>query len=216
MRITLMLLLILASTTVQAQDCVIGNSDPVFAYDAGWVEDTTFFAQLVYPLTSGCSCTPGFVVDAIRLSLFMGVGASVQVRAQLHDVIDDSGCLSPGPVFDTSEAVLFDSVPALGLYEIAIPSSFVCALMTEPFFLVVEVVTVTGFVEMPYANSNTGVPWKQLNGLCSAYTDTGAGWVDMVDAGFPGGMPITAEVTCCGAPIVEETDTWGTVKSLYR
>ncbi len=217
MRFTMMLLFILTCTTAVAQDCIIGNSDAVDAYDTGWIEASARFAQLVDPVSGGCVCSPGFLVGEVHLSLYMDVGASLQVQAHLLDYIDEAGTLSPGPILDSSVPVTFDGASALDLYEIVIPCNFVCALLTESYFLAVEFVGVSGFVEMAYTDVNTGVPMKRAaGGLGSSYTDVGGGWVDMVEAGFPGGLPITATASCCGDPIIEGIDTWGAIKRVYR
>ena len=38
----------------------------------------------------------------------------------------------------------------------------------------------------------------------------------MIGAGFWGGLPIRATVTCCNEPIAGNADTWGRIKGIYR
>lgn len=217
MRLIVIILLPLLFASAQAQDCVIGNTQGLFGYDAGWIQTGAMYAQFTQPQADNCTCDSGFVVDEIRISLRLEIDASVIVRAHLLEADDMAGCDVPGLVLDSSDPVLFADTSATGVYEIVIPCDFQCAVIWYRYFLAVEIVGLSGVAEMPFTSANTGVPDKQAPGdPCTAYRDVGAGWEDMIMAGFGGGLPIEAAVTCCGDPIEQGVGAWGEVKRLYR
>jgi hypothetical protein len=217
MRRIVLILLPLLLTAARGQDCIVGNTQGLFGLDTGWVSSGASYAQYTQPMSGGCDCETGFLVEEIRVSLHLEAGAGVTVRALLYESDDTTGCDVPSLVLDTSEAVHFAAAPATGVYEIAVPCEFVCAVMWYRYFLAVEITALSGTVDLPFTSHNTGVPDKQAPGdPCTAYRDAGAGWEDMIGAGFGGGLPITAAVSCCGDPIEGDIDTWGEVKSLYR
>ncbi len=217
MRFYVIVVMLLISAAAQAQDCVIGNSQGLFGYETGWVQTGALFGQYSQPQADGCTCESGFEVDEIRVSLWMEAGATVTVRAHLLEADDVAGCHEPGLVLDSSEPLLFAGASATGVYEIDIPCGLQCAVVWYHYFLVVEITTLSGVVELPFTSANTGVPDKTAPGdPCTTYRDVGSGWEDMILAGFGGGLPIEALVTCCGDPIDQDVGAWGEVKRLYR
>jgi len=217
MRLKAIVLILLLGVSVQAQDCLIGNTEALFGYDEGWLQAPASYAQFLDPTANNCTCDPGFVIDEVRIDLILETGATVLARALLLESDNEPACPVPGLILATSPQVLFDGAAARDAYEIVIPCGFQCAVMDDAYFLVVEVIGLTGVADLPYTSANTGVSDKQAPGdPCTAYMDTGSGWEDMILAGFGGGLPIEAAVTCCGDPIVDDADTWGWVKRMYK
>ncbi|MBK7701824.1 MAG: hypothetical protein IPI34_02460 [bacterium] len=215
MRLLMIVLLLIASTTVMAQDCVIGNTQNVVSFEAGWLGTGVAYAQFTDPITT-CFCEHGIAIDEIRISLVLDTGATVRLIAQLLKVNDVAGCDVPGQVLATSGERLVDGITAQGLYEIVIPCDFQCALMADSYFLVVTISEANGGVEMPFTGGTTGVPDKQAPGdPCTSYRNPGTGWEDLIGAGFKGGLPILA-LTTCYDPIGDDFHTWGRVKRIYR
>jgi len=210
MRLIVLILLPLLFVSAAAQDCVIGNSQGLFGYELGWVQSGAMYAQFTQPQADNCACDSGFEVDEVRIRLLLEAGATVTLRAHLVEADDVAGCDVPGLILETSDPVLFADASATGVYEIAIPCDFQCAVVWYRYFLVVEITGLSGVAEMPFTSANTGVPDKQAPGdPCTAYRDVGAGWEDMIMAGFGGGLPIEAAVSCCGDPIEHGVGAWG-------
>ena len=215
MRIFTIVLMLMMSTAVMAQDCFLGNTQNVVSFEAGWLGGGVAYAQLVDPFTT-CTCDHGFEVDEVRISLVLDAGATVRLIAQLLKVNDVAGCDVPSQVLATSSELLVDGITAQGLYEIAIPCNFECALMADSYFLSVTIQEASGSVELPFTGGTTGVPEKQVPGdPCTSYRNPGTGWEDLIVAGFGGGLPIRAAITCCFDPISDGIDTWGRVKRIY-
>lgn len=215
MRIFTIVLMLVMSTAVMAQDCLLGNTQNVVSFEAGWLGGGVAYAQLTDPATA-CACEHGFTVDEVRISLVLDAGATVRLIAQLLKVNDVAGCGVPGQVLATSSELLVDGITAQGLYEITIPCDFECALMADSYFLSVTIHEAGGGVELPYTGGTTGVPEKQVPGdPCTSYRNPGTGWEDLIVAGFGGGLPILAAGTCCFDPIDDDPDTWGRVKRIY-
>ncbi|MBK6897698.1 MAG: hypothetical protein IPH09_00005 [bacterium] len=215
MRLLMIVLLLIASTTVMAQDCVIGNTQNVVSFEAGWLGTGVAYAQFTDPITT-CFCEHGIAIDEIRISLVLDAGATVRLIAQLLKVNDVAGCDVPGQVLATSGERLVDGITAQGLYEIVIPCDFQCALMADSYFLVVTISEANGGVEMPHRRNHrragqagTG---RSLHFLSESWD--GLGGPDR--GGLQGGLPILALTTCCYDPIGDDFHTWGRVKRIYR
>ncbi len=214
--IHLLLLSLALPLAATAQDCVLGNQESVGSYDAGWIVETARFAHFVDPMAAVCSCTPGVRIEDMAVRLYLEAGAGLMLRAHLHDDAGTPECPTPGQLLASSELFLAEPVERRDLYTISIPSAFQCALKNETYFLVVEVLALTGTVEIPYTQSDTGIDKVAPGEACSAWRDVGAGWEDMIDGGFPGGLPISVTTTCCGEPIPDGSERWGDVKQYYE
>lgn len=214
----LLLLALMIPVAASAQDCALGNLDPVLSYDAGWIVETARFAQFVDPMSPGCSCTPGVLVEEMRVRLYLAAGGAVMLRAHMLDDDGDAACPHPGATLASSEPYLVEAVERTDLYTLSIPCGFPCAVKDETYFLVVEIMALTGSVEMPFTNGDpdTGIDKQAPGDPCTAWRDVGSGWEDMIGGSFPGGLPIDVMTTCCGEPIAEKYDLWGDVKRIYE
>ena len=210
----LVLLLVLVPVLAAAQaDCVIGNTDPVVSWQAGWVGMGDGLAQFAPLAQSNCDCEVGFRV--LEMTGYFVLSGPTQVTVQAELVAATlGGCPAPGSTAAVSAPVTLDL--AEGLQAVTVPCNFDCTIVDEDFFLVLRLTAADGPVELPFTGSDTGIPKALPGDPCTSYRDEGTGWTDLVTAGFGGGLPIMATAECCGEPIGSAGPSWGRLKQEYR
>ncbi|MBK8165272.1 MAG: hypothetical protein IPK64_04795 [bacterium] len=190
--------------------CIPGN--PYDAATLGYYNLYTgneSYAILIQP--SECpTCDLGFAFSRVRMLLRLNAGAAFQISASIADVVDQGGgCYAPGAVQASSGIGAISGIATTGGYFINLTWASPCIDPGRPYFLIFS-----------FPNLGTGVagPYVDVNGVvnCESYRDAGAGWVDLVSAGFIGDPQIWAETDCCSAPVSDEGASWGGVKSLFR
>lgn len=214
-RTLLLLLTLLAATGAVAQDCHLGNLDPVVTWEAGWVQAGDRFAQFAPPELSTCNCDIGIEISEVHCQLVVNEPTTLTARALVMSAAAPGGCAQPDIVELTSDPVTVDLDP--GLQTVVVPWDFDCFTVQEDFFVVFEITALTGGVEIPVTGHDTGIDLKRLPGTeCNLYRHDGSGWQDMVAAGFPGGAPIRAVASCCGQPIGDDDEDWSSLKKSFR
>ena len=193
--------------------CEVGNlNTPVWAI-ADWLMPQDRYALIFDPAATCQECPLGFRVTMIHVMVQTAADCELTMRAVLMTVESDGDpdCFVPGNAYCGGPDFQI-SIPAAGLWDIALPVNCACADSDYPFALKV--------VFAALSCTDGSVPdlvTDDFPAVCISYNDVGAGWQDLVaDYGFPGNLMIWADAECCADPVEAESKTWGGLKDLYR
>ena len=196
-------------------DCVVGNMNPTAYAITDWVWGLEGYKYLFDP-SQGCgaTCVNGLTVTDVHMLLNFGpedvpstFSAYVDVEESVWD--DLLGCWFPGPEICVSDVVEF-TVTEAGLYDFTIPVVCDCMEFGYQYLLSFHITT-----EFPEAG-RPDIITDEFPVGCTSWNDYGFGWQDMQGFDLPGEIIMWADANCCENPVATETETWGSIKSLYR
>jgi len=195
-------------------DCVVGNT-----HAPAWAISNFLFPPEQYKLAldpfdgCGASCPLGWRLTAVHILLQTDGACDLVMSVDLEDAAFPNGpnCPVPG-VVDCESEIFQVSLPDAGLWDIALPIDCECAYFDYIYLLGVTFHSIgcaSGLVPDLVTDDSTAI--------CCSYNNYGTGWEDLVDlGGFPGNLIIFGDVECCDNPVELETESWGSIKSLYR
>ena len=212
---SLALLMCAGASVAQPLIDQVGNLNPPAGTVPGLLTGDQMFAYLIDPdVESSCSTT-GFMLEAVHMYIEFDptqVPATFQVSAGLADaVFDPTGQnLVPGGDVCVSPIQTI-TITTPGLHQVTVPvvPSCGCLPIDEDYFLTFNIF---GEVQGQLVIDNQPQPhvvyWNNVGGV----------WEDMfdVDKTSGGKVIIWGDIVCCSAPIGNEDNTWGEVKSLFR
>jgi hypothetical protein len=207
-------LMVLGETRRQA--CQVGNLNPMAWLIGDWISGNEGYKYHFFPRPQ-CPCPVGFHLEMVYIKLNFGpedVPSVFDVYVDLEEAVwnDLAGCWYPGPEVCTSE-VHTVQIDTAGVWDIGIPIGDQCPCASKHYQYLLSFHIVTQFppTQRPDATSD------EFPVGCTSWNDLGFGWMDVVqEFGWPGEILIWGDVECCELPVQSETDSWGTVKSLYR
>ncbi len=202
--------------------CPIGQAWP--GYDPDWVEPgtitgdgQTFFALI--NSSESCECPVGFELTTIDFFMTFSdespLPITITVSMGLKEAVPDpSGQLPwlPGPT--VCETPVRD-------FTLFIPKDFVgfgialecdCYEMGSPAFLFF---TIHSEMDPPGGFYTAGGGAPDLGRFLTTVHDQ---WVDLVAEGIltSGDLVISGFARCCEPPVASSTESWGSIKALYR
>ncbi len=203
------------SDSGQRGECIYGNPNPPAIAIPDWIQgDSSFTYYIAFPSALDCSCQLGFHIDDVSLMMQFGiedVPVQFEMSAELAPM-DWRMMPLPGRPDCTGDAYTVD-IQQAGFYEITIPlhEQCGCAYLDYSYFITLNILT-------PFAE--TMQPDLILDAFplgYQSYIHDGNSWWDLLfNLGFPGELVMKANVVCCDLPVLQESNTMGELKSMYR
>lgn len=197
--------------------CQVGNLNPIAFALTDWIWGAEKYKSLFYADPAGCGvCTEGFNVSSVNLVMQFGVEdvpSTFDARVDFEEAIWDDGlqCFYPGPEICVSSAYTI-TIDTPGLYNISLPMDTACACAHFGYWYGISFEFLTAFasgMEPDIVTDATPVG-------CTSWNDYGAGWIDVLDFGFPGEISLSAEIACCNNPVPVDESSWGDIKAMFR
>lgn len=195
--------------------CQMGNLNPIAFAITDWIWGAEKYKYMFYADPALCSaCSDGFTVESVNLVMQFGpedVPVTFDARVDFEEATWDDAlqCNYPGPEICVS-SVYTVTIDTPGLYNITLPMDTACACAHFGYWYGISFEFLTTFDSSPdIVTDDTPVG-------CTSWNDYGAGWIDVLDFGFPGEISLSAEIVCCGNPVPVDESTWGNIKAMFR
>lgn len=191
--------------------CSVGNLNPPAQAISGWAFAPESYYLNFDPALSCTVCSIGFQVTQIHWVLQSDGPCEIDMEVGLFGAdVSDPACAVPGPLACISNAFTV-TLPAAGLWDIALPLDCACA---DPNYLYSLGVNVYEY--RCDTGTNPAIITDVFPTSCTSWNDYGFGLVDLVgDVGFPGNLIMWADAVCCEPPVGADESSWGKVKGLY-
>jgi len=193
-----------------AVNCQVGNLNPAAWAISNFVSAPEDYKLAFDPMTTCTVCPVGFKVTKVHAYLQFAAACQVVLSVDVEDAVyQGPDCPAPGPVVCASPLYTV-TIPAAGMYDIAIPITCDCVPIGRDYLLSV------------HFESHTRVPALITDAgpavLCLNWNDYGTGWYDIFAAfpTWPGQLKFFADAECCTPPVPADEKTWGAVKDLYE
>jgi hypothetical protein len=194
------------------QPCITGNLNAAAFAIVGFAAPPEDYAYVFNPLVGCSSCAIGFRVNTIHIMLRTAQACDIVMAVDVENVSDlDPACPGRSPGLEKCNSGLFSvSLPAGGLWDVALPIQCDCFLIDQLYLLSFEYVSSSCLPEPDLITD--GLPT-----VCTSWNNFGAGWLDLVTTfGFPGNLLFYADADCCDFPIPVDPKSWGAIKALYE
>ena len=198
-------------------DCEMGNLNPFVFPITDRVLGAEKYKYLFYADPAQCpSCTEGFTVEGVSIFLQFGpedVPSTFAARIDFEEAIwdDDLQCWYPGPEICISTDHMVGIQPA-GVHKLTIEMDADCACVEFGHWYGISFEILNSFP----SGMEPDIITDDIPVGCVSWNDSGSGWIDVLDLGFPGEINMSAEFSCCSDPVSTEKNTWGEIKTMFR
>jgi hypothetical protein len=188
--------------------CTVGNLNPPYYAISDWALPPEEYKYVFNPMPNCGVCPVGYQVTQVHILLQTAAANTLVMGVDLEDAVFPEGpdCPYPGPE-DCFGGLYQVNLPGAGLYDVALPIECGCAFLNYTYLLSVHFQSATAAVDLVTDNRP---------GSCTSWNDWGQGWQDLFTYGFPGNLLIWADAVCCEPPISTDTETWSTLKGMFR
>jgi hypothetical protein len=193
--------------------CQVGNLNPAAYVVSEWLAPPDKYALIFDPAATCQDCDVGVRITTVHAMLQTSAACELVVKVSLMSVDSPPGANCPAPLDLLCGHYEWGvSVPAKGIWDIALPLDCMCADPNYPLALKVTFSSAS-------CDDDTlpGLMIDAFPSACSSYNLIGGVWTDLVTAfGFPGNLLFWADAECCWSPVAAERNSWGEIKSIYR